>query len=632
MAAPKHHLKINFQVTERGFTKLAAPELYQFDSESAHIFSLDRYLEGHHGFKEAHIFYSYLSSPTWSDPRHSLRVLWWEYEYPDGTTWIGGAVLNEAIEGALGRFAGHINVGLIKEGEAGEFQAGNCHILDQRGFSFSFGKPKAAPHFQKLTYFLNNSIPAGKIPPEKFYVPVPAPDRIGGDSAWKPDWSPRDRTGDPRYAGDSRNPPLDGQLHGIPVPRWYEAQTHAHYRESFRSIHETGWLAAKKAGNQALEEAVLRDLWEWCQSNYGSFSPSLGPTHFIDGRPLHLSFLDGTLFQAGRRYRLTQVDQAALKPAVLTEGRPQIGKGQYQFTECFGREKLSYPERVSDKFAGQYLGANGRDFEHGGHESLVASALILGDPLAKRQLHHICEEVLSNWIMSHSTRSTCGWNILVLAYGYLVFTGTQWNDDAERYISRFRDVAQWTWDHRMDLTPYQGMLTVTYEKLYLDQPEEGVLGWEASMQCAVALYTFVVGARVDSDAASRGLYQDLCRYLVGVLQQDYIVDWSRGGILARWSLQGPVAEDPTQPKTASERLELSGGAYGFRNVDAAEGWCGGALAAAARLLQDPKIEAFAKEVYDHQKVKITGGQPMLSWNAPTSWAMHYESHVTFYEP
>lgn len=640
MAKPKHRIEIEFTATERGFAVAATPERWEFDSESVHITSLDYYLEGHVGCEFAHVYYSNLVRPgVWTDPRQSLRVLWWEYQYQDGSWWIAGAVLNEAIEGTLGRFKGNLKVTVQKpaerpsEGHPGtmpkeEASEGIVTLLDQRSASFSFGAPQAFPHLAKIQYYVRNSIPEGTIPPESLYAPQAAPRRNGGEKTWKPDWSPRDRTGDPRYQGDSRNPNIDKMLAGLPVPRWYEAQTHAHGLESFRSKHETGWLAAKKAGNQTLEKTILRSLWEEVSSDYGSFSPSLGAEYWIDGRPGFLSFLDGSLPRAGIRYRLTEVDSAALKPFVLTEGRPQISKGGlYQFTECFGREKLSYLERVSDKYAGQYIGANAWDLEHGGQEDGVAAALILADPLAKRQLHHRAEEVLSNGRMVHSTRSTpAGWNMLPLLYGYLVFIGNSvFGIDADRYIETASDWAEWTWDHRFDTTPYQGVLTVNYEKLVLDQPEENVLGWEASMQIACALHAATVGYRIESDNFHKQLYAELIQYYGDVLAQDYVIDPSYGGILARWSLQFKADLQSTVP--VSEQLKLSGGSYAFRNWDGAEGWCGPALAAAARIV--PELMPLAQQIYDHQKTKLVSGRPMLSPNHEEGWSMYAESIITF---
>src|SRR5262245_58939398 len=150
VATPRHRLRVTFDVNWRGYQALPEKETYRFDSERAHVFSLDHYLDGHFGLQEGHIYYSFLNAPTWIDPHHSLRILWWEYRYQDGQEWIAGAILNEAIEGALGRFQGDIRVALARQNETtpSEFHSAHIILLDQRAPSFSFGEPQAIPDFR----------------------------------------------------------------------------------------------------------------------------------------------------------------------------------------------------------------------------------------------------------------------------------------------------------------------------------------------------------------------------------------------------------------------------------------------------------------------------------------------------
>lgn len=645
-AKPKHRLLVKFEIAERPIHPVNQegpawgppdqPITFVFDSASAHVFEKPEYFEGHAPEQATgRCFYSHLiPQGTWSDPRNSLRLLWWEIEYKNGQERIAGAVLNEAMEAALGRLKGKITVTAPGFGET---VIDGATLSDQSGCRFWLGAPvQEWVNWPKLQYYVANSPKDTFAAPKLFSAPIPCQDAIGG-KVWNSQWTPQDRTDDPRYQGDSRNPGITVQLNGIKVPRIYERQTHAHYRECFRSSFETMYIAAAKLQDQELEGSVLRALNEWVDAQVGAVSPvTVGA--YIDGRPNHLALFDGTPFRAGVKYNLNDIDRAAPRTCELSEGRPAVSKGKWQFTECFGRKGLHFLE-LAGHYMDQYRTPNGSDFEHGGQENLAAAAIILGDPTAKRQLHHICEEHMSKPVAKfHSTRSDAGWKLVDLWLGYLVFQGNSvFGNDAERYRQRAYEIAQAIWEARLDQTPYQALLTVGYEYIPKGVPENEIRLNEASMQLGIATYAACLGARLESDSVRREFWLDLVRYNVGCLLQPGVVDWSRGGILARYSTGGPAALNPDDPKSVGQRLEETApSAYRFRNVLSAEGWVGQGLSMASRLILDwPELTEMSRQVYVAQKMqRVEGGAWFLSPQSWSAWTSARESVVThgWYSP
>lgn len=639
---PKHRIQVQFDAIEvplrppqdkgPAYQKLASPIRWIYDSDWGAYDRTQDYFSGRGPEATGKVYYGSmkLAPPLWNDPRQSLRFLWWEITYRDGTEWIAGAVLNESIEAPLDRMKGDLRVWL--PGRPESFGFGAAALSDENGCTFSFGEPKPWVHPAKLAFYINQ-MPSGTVlPREKWFDPVACPDAQQGLS-WQQPWNPVDRTGDPRYAGDSRNPGLDATLNHIPVPRWYERQTHSHYRETFYPPHVAAFLAAQKQGAQALVRKICRSLWEWSASQSGCVSP-LGAGRYCDGRPNHLGFVDGSLPRAGQRYRLTDVDSAALRPFILHEGRPEIGKGgAYQFTECFGRNGIHWYSVRASQYAGQYGLPNGSDFEHGGQENLVGAALILGDPLAQRQLHHICEEHVSQIDQAfpeHSSRSTAGWLIKDLWLGYLVFHGNpEFGTDAERYREAAYKTAQRVWQDRIDETPYLCLLGVAYEKVDISQPQKDWYIGEATMQLGIALHAMCYGALLEPDVPKKRFWENLVNYIADVLMQPGVIAWEDGGILARYSSRGPAPDDGITP--VSKRLQQTAPPqYNFRNVISAEGWCGPAFALAGRVTRRPAIIQLARDIYDHQKLMSESrGVGFLSSNSWSAWSMHHDQIVSF---
>jgi len=627
---PKHRLQISFDVQEGpvlpvnqkgpAWQKHPTPTHFYLDSSKAVCIPQDHFFEGRAPNATGHCWYSYIPFAPHGDPRHSLRVLWWEIVYEDGSEWVACWVGNESIEAPIGRLKGDLRAWIEGVGAFGTIAT----LGDQGGCAFTVaGKPQAWLHWPKYKFWHDQRPKVDALPLARWFEPQACPDAQGG-AEWKPAWSPSVRTG-ATYAG------LQVAMNGLEVPRWYERNTHSHYRETFRSLYETAWAAAAKADDKELAQKILDRLWEWSAAQAGCASPT--GSGYIDGRPNHLAFLDGSLPRAATRYRLTATDRAAGKPFVLHEGRPELGKNGWQFTECFGRDKLHWLDSCGGRYQGQYLAPNGSDFEHGGHENLVAAALILGSPIAQRELHHICEEHVSQGIPKHSSRSTAGWFLKDLWLGYLVFEGNSvYGEDAERYRAHANAVAEWTWQNRYDLTPYQCLLGTNWEYYDHSIEEERAVFTEATMQLACALHASCFGAQLESDITARKLWHELVGFLAACLVQPGIIDWQRGGILARYSSQGPLAGTPGETRTVGKLLEATAPpAYNFRNVLGAEGWIGPALAHAARVTGDPEIRALAKDVWEHQRQvsKEHGAYKFLDAKSIDSWAHYHDSIVTF---
>jgi len=647
LTKPKHRLQITFTASEipnRPITqtseawKILDPgeeQVFTFNSDVALCQPQDHYFEGHSSEQaEGHCWYSWMQPAPLFNQGMSLRVLWWEITYADGSEWVAGAVLNESMEGPLGRLRGKLEITALDGARVGIL---NATLSDQNGCCFSFGQPQAWVHPEKLRWYVNRFRNDGTLPPDFFWVPQPCPDAQGGD-AWQPQWTPfqvdmKNPDGSyvlPKYwnSSDPRNPPIGKFIGKSRVADWYLRQTHSHYREGgdgFRTPQETAWQAAGRAGDKPLETQILSALWDYTQAQVGGLSPT--GQGYIDGRPNHLALLSGDLFRAGQKYNLNAQDQAAPFTAVLHEGRPQIGKSGQQFWENFGRSGIHWVEVTASQFKGLYGLPNGSDFEHCASGPLAAASVLYGDPLAARQLHHICEEHVSQGTPLHSTRSTSGWFLVDLADGHVAFQGNPvFGADADRYREHAFKVATEVWQRRLDQTPYQGVLSVEYGRLITEDasgdplPESAWMGNEATMQLSIALHAGCVWYQLESNETRRAFWRAWIDYIAkDCIGQPGVIDWSRGGILKRYSIQGPAALDPNDPKSIGERLEMTAPPnYNSREVLSAEGWVGPAMAEAWLVTQDQRTHDIAKEIYDHQALVNVGHN--VKQFSPQNWS------------
>lgn len=666
MATPKHRLQITFTASEtpnrpanpKGEAWKFEEREFHFDSDMALCQPQDHYFEGHSDDVTGHCFYSWMQPTPYGQPELSLRVFWWEVQ-KGGKEWVAGFVGNESMEAPLGRLRGKLRVTIPGWYEPGTafvtsdptaeppppadkvLEIEGATLSDENGCCFSFGDPIPWPDLRKLQWYLNRLRKDSPKPPEYFWVGQPCPDARGGDS-WNNGWTPfpvnlKNPDGSwvtPKYwnTSDPRNPPIGVNIGESKVANWYDRQTHSHYREGgegFRSPWETGFLAAGRLNDPSLQVGILGSLWDYVRAQVGGMSPT--GQGYVDGRPNHLSKLDGTLFQAGVKYGLTPVDQAAPFTAVLHEGRPQIGKAGLQFWECFGRNDLHPLEVTQSQFKGLYGLPNGSDFEHCASGPLAAAAILYGDPLAQRQLHHICEEHLSQGQPLHSTRSSSGWFLVDLADGYLCFQGNStFGPDAERYREGAFGMATTCWQKRFDLTPYQGMLSVGYEYFNPSVPEKDQPLYEATMQLSIALHAASVWYQLEGQSGRKAFWQALGDYIVDCLAQPGVIDWSRGGIIQRYALQTPHAV-PGGP-SASELVEQYAPAnYRSREILSAEGWCVPALAEWWLATSSQKAHDMAQEGYRVQITKIVGpnNQTIYSPGQWSAWGQNHAAVVAF---
>lgn len=648
MSKPSRRLQILFTATEvpnQPITQTSEAWLilpagqeraFHFDSNQALCQPHDYYLEGlSQDQATGHCWYSWLQPTPAGKPQMSLRVWWREITYADGSLRIDGAVLNESMEAPIGRLKGKLEVSI--EGFVAPYTDPDAVLSDENGCAFEFGELRPWLNLGKLRWYVNRTRKDDVTPPSPFWTPQPCPDARGGD-AWQPGWTPfpvnlKNPDGSwttPKYwdSSDPRNPPIGHFIGESKVSNWYARQTHSHYREGgegFRTPQETGWQALSRKNDVQGQKDVLRALWEYTRAQVGGKSPT--GQGYIDGRPNHLSLLSGELFRAGKKYNLNAQDTNAPFAAILHEGRPQIGKTGRLFWECFGRQMLHWIEVTASQFKGLYQLPNGQDGEHCSTEPLAAAAILHGDGLAMRQLHHICEEYLSNQDALHSTRSWwAGWPLINLANGFLVFQGNSvFGADAERYRDYAFKRAAESWQARFDETPYKGMITVGYE--YMDQhdsegkplPESKKMGYEGTMQLAIALHAACVWYQLDGDAERRKFWLALIKYLaLECLDQPGIIDWTRGGIIQRYSLQTPHAV-PGGP-SASELVEQNAAPNYQKRVQLSdEGWVVPALAEAWLVTGIDRIHDMALDGYNHQKL-IHVGHNQETIYSPTDWS------------
>lgn len=605
--------------------------VFTFDSDFALCQPQPQYFEGHSDDVAGSCWYSWMQPTPYGQPELSLRVLWWEVK-KGGKEWIAGAVLNESMEAPLGRLRGKLQV--TSDAEVQEIDS--VTLSDENGCCFSFGEPIPWPDVRKLMWYVNRQAKGDQQAPEFFWAPQPCPDARSGDS-WQPQWTPfnvnlKNPDGSwvmPRYwdSSDPRNPPIGVNIGESKVANWYDRQTHSHYREGsegFRSPWETAFLAAGRAHATDLQAQSLRSLWDYVRSQVGGLSPT--GQGYIDGRPNHLARLNGDPFRAGVKYDLTPVDQAAPFPAEIHEGRLKLGKGGLIFNECFGRNELHPLEMNQSRFSGQYGLPNGQDGEHCASGPLAAAAILYGDPLAQRQLHHLCEEYLTHDDKQHSTRSWwTGWPQVILADGYLAFQGNSvFGPDAERYREYAFKRATQAWQRSLDLTPYQGLLTAGYEYYKPELPEKDQPLYEATMQLSIALHAASVWYQLEGSTARKAFWQAVGDYIVECLDQPGIIDWSRGGIIQRYALQTPQAV-PGGP-SASELVEQYAPAnYRSREILSAEGWVIPALAEWWLATQHERAHDMALEGYRVQITKIVGPNQQTIYS-PTDWSAWGQNH------
>jgi hypothetical protein len=173
------------------------------------------------------------------------------------------------------------------------------------------------------------------------------------------------------------------------------------------------------------------------------------------------------------------------------------------------------------------------------------------------------------------------------------------------------------------------MLTVAIENMDRDIPESQRNGAEALMQLSIALHAANVWHQVEGQESRRTFWRALIDYLFGCINQPGLIDWTRGGIIQRYSLQTPqaVAGGPT----ASELVEQwAPPNYQSRNVLSAEGWVGAALAEAWLITGDPKMHDLAKEIYDHQApINVAHGVKQFSVGNWSAWGTFWPSVLAF---
>jgi hypothetical protein len=650
---PKHKITLRFLANEiptqpvdqngLAWTILAQGQesVYTFDSSTAQRHEEKGFFENHVAQQGVgRCWYAHLDPTPEGHPERSLRVLWWEVAYPNGHEWIAGAVLNEALEGPIGRLRGRL-IATLDDGK-GVFVVPSATMWDETGCVFEFGHPEKWVDLERYAWYQNRFRSPAPVPPNALWTPVPCPDVQGGARAWQPQWTPfsvnlKRPDGSwvlPKYwaTSDPRNPPI-GQLIGeVQVADWYAAQTHSHYREGsegFRAPWETAFQAFARAGDNDGENLVLQSLWDRNKRQVGCQSPT--NAGFIDGRPNQLATLDGALFVAGKRYEFTESDKAAPFTAILQEGKPQIGKSGYLFWQCFGREQMHFLDLVYGQFKGLYMGNQGSDFEHCAGEALLAGVILYGDPLAARQLHHICEEQCTKAATKlHSTRSDNGWKLATLLDGYLAFHGNSvYGADAERYRNVAFEVGAHCWQARYDETPYHAALTVGYE--YQDQsvPEAQQFGYEATMQLAVALNATTQWYQVEPDASRKAFWLEFASYLFQCADQPGIIDWKRGGLIPRYSLQTPLVS-PIDPRTASELVEsYADPHYNRREGLADSGWLIDAIAEFFNALPQGELRtraaAVAKAGYEAQGQTIIGSGNLTTFSVRnfSAYGQHY---------
>jgi hypothetical protein len=642
--APKHHLTLRFEATQASYRRLSTPLVFTFDSATATRTLKDEYLAGHDpAVASGHCWYGEMDGP-FPSPR-TLRVLWWEITYANGHEWIAGAILNESTP-PVGRVQGRAQSRLDRGRWNGFYPSrsdeffDDVEIPDHMGAEFHWGAPEPWIQLDKIQYYARVSAPP--IASALDFSPIAAPDFAGGWS-WNPQWDPLDRThfqtaaGVNPYLGDHRNPNILAIVGDLPLRRVYERQTHSHYLTQQMSAHLTSFLNAQKRNDRSRQLAILLSLSQFSGAQTGTFSPTLGPPHWISGRPQYLAIsATGDQPKAGVRYNLTKTDRAALKPFLLHEGREEIAKGRWQFTECFGRDQLDPDDpgmnelqARASQYGGQYGAANGyQEFEHGGWVANDAAAWVLyADPLALRRLHHAAEGHCSVPLQAHSSRSTCGWELNDCEEIAYLFSGTAWNDDAARYQAKAREAAVFTWQHKVSSTPYKCLLTRGYE--YLPRPGtqdpsyKGVL--EGAFQLAIATLAFARGAELEPPGEYRNLSLDLVRYCAECAMQPGIVDWERG-IIDSYPALGPDASAPN----AARGLEMRASPHQGRDWISDQGWLGPAMAAAAKVTGDAKIMEFARRIWLMQKArKVDRGMSFLSPDLWYVWGMHYRQAEVF---
>jgi len=653
LVAPKHHLTLRFEATQESYRRIPnehyAAMAFTFDSKTATLILKDEYLAGRDpNTASGHCWYGEMQGP-WPSPK-TLRVLWWEITYKDGSEWIAGAILSESTP-PVGRIEGKGQAKLNGGQWNGFWPAKNdafidgIEIPDQMGACFGWFEPKPWPHTEKMKWWFQRSPQA--VPSALNFAPIEAPDFAGGQWQW--DYDPQDRSADARYFGDGRSNPNIAQIVGdLPLRRVYPRQTHSHYITQQCSMHFEAWLNATKLGDKTKAQEILRALHQNSQVQTGAFSPKLGPPKWISGRPQYLTInAQGDQPTRGVRYKLTKVDTDAVRPFILHEGRVEIG-GMWQFTECFGRDQLdphdlgmNELQARTSQFGGQYGTANGhQEFEHGGWlVSDCAAWTLYGDPLALRRVRHTAEGHVTVALQAHSSRSTCGWRPNDEQLAAFAMANTAWDADARRYAGDARDAARWTWTHKLSETPYRALLTRGYEYLKpyprsyeidealgYDPRYAGIL--EGSFQLAIATLNFVQSSRMEPDGFWRNLYLTLVRYCADCAMQPGVVDAERG-ILDSYPVIGPDPAAPIDAATGKPSipigLEMRAAPHQSRGWISDEGWLGPAMAGAALVLQDRKVEAFAKLIYLKQLAqRVQGGQSFLSPNLGNIWQMHRE--------
>lgn len=645
--APKHRLQLSFAAREVPFSpvnqqglawEIRAPgqeKVYTFDSSKAQLIQQPQYFAGRSAEQASgNCWYARMEPADY--PEKSLRVLWWEVKYRNGDEWIAGAILNEALDVKdlpIGRLRGKVLASI----DDGKFiqQVTSATIWDQTGCVFEFGKPQSWVHPAKLTWYTNRFGNLVGVPPDYFWGAIPRPDAQGGNE-WKPEWTPypinlKNPDGSwvsPKYwnTSDPRNPPI-GQLIGdVKVGNFYADQTHSHFREGaegFRAPWEAGYIALGKVNDYDSQNAALNSLWWRNSRQTGRQSPT--NAGFIDGRPNHLALLNGELFTAGKKYAITPDDKAAPFTGILQEGKPQIGKSGHLFWECYGRSNLHFLDLVGGQFKGLYMSDQGSDFEHCCGEPLLAGWILMADPLAARQLHHICEEYVTKTNTKlHSTRSDNGWKLATLCNGFLAFYGNPtFGPDAERYRNAAFQVAANCWQARFDESSYRAAITVGYE--YQDQsiPEPQQFGYESTMQLGVALHATTMWYLAEPDPVRKKFWLAFATYLFECADQEGIIDWKRGGIIQRYGLHTPHPS-ATDPRSPSELVEAyADPRYQRRENLGAEGWLIDAIAEFYSALPEGPLKAraglVAKQGYEVQKGIVIGGGGLTTFN-PRNWS------------
>ncbi len=619
-----YRLKISYNVTERGYQKRdpADDNLMTFDSSNAQLFPLN-YWKGYAG-GTVQGFYSklkYRNSPV------GPGICWAKYSYNDGTSCIIGAVLNESMKFPLGRLVGDINISL--DGKTSV--SGSAEIYDRTGCAFVIGTPKAFLKLQTVLPFLR-FVSKKYIMTDLFFHRLEVPDVK--DGIWRDPYDRKDRTNDQRYKGDDRNPDITDDLNGMLVPRWEDRYTH--YGDKFLRMGLSdkflnGFLNLqlhrlfRDVDSKQLDETermLIINLTDWVNAQVGGFSPVL-PNKYIDGRPNHLSLDDGTMFQAGTKYNLSDFDKSMPLPARIIEGMVYMDPG-HQFTETLNRNNdklIAFVEAVAPRWMGGHQVPGGSDPAHRETSKLRSACLITGNILAMRHLHGILEEIMSNPI-SEFDSSMWGWDCLALINGWMVF-------EDPRYIGKARGYLDLLDQKRVDETPYTALLT---RKLWNVSRVPPYRGQEALGQAAPCIYACVMGARFDTDPIYRAKWLLMAEYGVKSILQPGVIDLSRGGIIDSFFVGGPSDDESL---SIGERIEKTS-AYPSRSLTKWQSWAIGAIAAYILETGNEELKEQIRPVYEAMKKQKANpeGFPsdvyFLSQESAIAWEMFSEL-VTLFE-